>query len=58
MAGFIFVIPVFLQSGVGFTAFEAGLAMLPFSLATLVASMFTTGWRAYVSPKILIQAVS
>ncbi|SDN22422.1 Major Facilitator Superfamily protein [Halogranum gelatinilyticum] len=55
MAGFIFVIPVFLQSGVGYTAFEAGLAMLPFSLATLVASMVTTGWREHVSPKLLIQ---
>lgn len=56
MAGFIFVIPVYVQSGLGFSAFEAGLAMLPFSLATLVVSMFTTGWREYVSPKTLIQA--
>jgi MFS family permease len=55
MAGFIFVIPVYLQSGLGYTAFEAGLAMLPFSVATFVASLFTTGWREYVSPKTLIQ---
>lgn len=55
MAGFIFVIPVYLQSGLGYTAFEAGLAMLPFSIGTLLVSTFTAGWRAYVSPKTLIQ---
>ena len=55
MAGFIFVVPVYLQSGLGYTAFEAGLAMLPFSIGTLLVSTFTTGWRAYVSPKTLIQ---
>lgn len=55
MAGFIFVVPVFLQSGLGYTAFEAGVAMLPFSVGTLLVSTFTTGWRAYVSPKVLIQ---
>ncbi|WP_435345867.1 MFS transporter [Haloarchaeobius sp. HRN-SO-5] len=55
MAGFIFVIPVFLQSGVGYTAFETGLAMLPFSVGTFVASIYTTGWRRYVSPKTLVQ---
>ncbi|MFC7209067.1 MFS transporter [Natronoarchaeum sp. GCM10025321] len=55
MAGFIFVIPVYLQSGLGYTAFEAGVAMLPFSIGTLLVSTFTTGWSAYVSPKILVQ---
>lgn len=55
MAGFIFVIPVYLQSGLGYTAFQAGLAMLPFSIGALVVSTFTTGWRAYVSPKTLVQ---
>jgi len=56
MAGFIFVVPVFLQSGVGYTAFETGVAMLPFSVATFVASIFTTGWRRFVAPKLLVQA--
>jgi MFS family permease len=56
MAGFIFVIPVYLQSGLGFSAFDAGLAMLPFSLATLVVSLLTTGWREYVPPRTLVQA--
>jgi len=55
MAGFIFIIPVYLQSGLGYTAFEAGVAMLPFSVGTLLVSTFTTGWRAYVAPKTLVQ---
>lgn len=56
LAGFIFVVPVFLQSGVGYTAFETGVAMLPFSIATFVASIFTTGWRRFVAPRVLVQA--
>jgi hypothetical protein len=55
MAGFIFVVPVYLQSGLGYTAFGAGVAMLPFSVGTLLVSTFTTGWRDYVSPKTLVQ---
>ncbi|WP_148414129.1 MFS transporter [Haloferax sp. KTX1] len=55
LAGFIFVVPVFLQSGAGYTAFETGVAMLPFSIATFVASIFTTDWRRIVAPKLLIQ---
>jgi MFS family permease len=55
MAGFMFVVPVYLQATLGHTAFEAGLAMLPYSLATLLVATFTTGWRAYLTPKTLIQ---
>jgi MFS family permease len=55
MAGFIFVIPVYLQSGLGYSAFQAGLAMLPFSAATLLASLYTTGWRERVPAKSLVQ---
>jgi len=56
MAGFMFVVPVYLQAALGYTAFEAGLALLPYSLATLVFSSVTTGWRAYLSAKTLVQA--
>jgi MFS family permease len=56
LAGFLFVVPVFLQSGAGFTAFEAGLAMLPFSVATFAGSIVTTGWRRSVAPRTLVQA--
>ncbi|WP_255198483.1 MFS transporter [Halorarius litoreus] len=55
LAGFLFIVPVFLQSGAGFTAFQTGLALLPFSVATFVGSIFTTGWRARVQPRTLIQ---
>ncbi|SFR65815.1 Major Facilitator Superfamily protein [Halogeometricum rufum] len=55
LAGFIFVVPVFLQSGAGYTAFETGVAMLPFSVATFVTSLFTTDWRRFVPSKTLIQ---
>jgi hypothetical protein len=49
------VVPVFLQSGAGYTAFETGVAMLPFSVATFVTSLFTTDWRRFVPSKTLIQ---
>jgi MFS family permease len=55
LAGFLFITPVFLQSGAGYSAFQTGVAMLPFSAATFVASVFTTGWRRYVSQKTLVQ---
>jgi MFS family permease len=55
LAGFIFVVPVFLQSGAGYTAFETGVAMLPFSVATFVTSLLTTDWRRFVPTKTLIQ---
>jgi MFS family permease len=56
MAGFMFIVPVYLQAALNHTAFEAGVAMLPYSLATLIFSSFTTGWREYLSPKTLVQA--
>jgi MFS family permease len=34
IAGLLFTIPVFLQSGRGYTAWEAGVALLPFSLVS------------------------
>lgn len=55
LAGFLFVVPVFLQSGAGFTAFQTGVALLPFSLATFAGSILTTGWRRYVQPRTLVQ---
>jgi MFS family permease len=55
LAGFMFTVPVFLQSALGFSAFESGVALVPFSLATLVVAVVSTGWRQYVAPKRLIQ---
>ncbi|WP_254530664.1 MFS transporter [Natrinema gelatinilyticum] len=54
-AGFFFIFPVYLQAVLGYTAFETGLALLPYSLASILLSTFSTGWRKYISPKTLIQ---
>jgi len=56
LAGFMFTVPVFLQSALGYSAFDSGVALLPFSLATLVVAVVSTGWRAYVAPKRIVQA--
>ncbi|KTG29013.1 MFS transporter [Haloferax profundi] len=55
LAGFLFVVPLFLQSAVGFTAFESGVALLPFSIAGFVFALGTTGWRKRIQPKYLVQ---
>lgn len=54
-AGFFFVFPVYLQAVLGYTAFDTGLALLPYSIASVLFAAVTTGWRKYVSPKTLIQ---
>ncbi|MFD1641178.1 MFS transporter [Halohasta litorea] len=54
-AGFFFIFPVYLQAVLGYTAFDTGLALLPYSIASVCFAAFTTGWRNYVSPKTLIQ---
>ncbi|WP_254768394.1 MFS transporter [Salinilacihabitans rarus] len=54
-AGFLFIVPVYLQAVLGYTAFETGLALLPYSLASILFSTFSTSWRKYISPKTLIQ---
>nr|WP_227014881.1 MFS transporter [Natronorubrum aibiense] len=54
-AGFFFIFPVYLQAVLGYTAFETGVALLPYSLASILFSTVTPNWRKYVSPKTLIQ---
>ncbi|MFA9417502.1 MFS transporter [Natrinema sp. HArc-T2] len=54
-AGFFFIFPVYLQAVLGYTAFETGLALLPYSLASIAFSTVTPNWRKYTSPKTLIQ---
>ncbi|SIR87212.1 Major Facilitator Superfamily protein [Haladaptatus litoreus] len=54
-AGFFFIFPVYLQAVLGYTAFETGLALLPYSLASILFATFTPSWRKYISPKTLIQ---
>lgn len=55
--GLVFILPVFLQGMLGKDAFHAGLALLPFSLAVLVAAPFSgilVGKRD-VAPRYIIQ---
>ncbi len=54
LAGFMFTLPLFLQSALGFSAFDAGVALLPFSVATLVLAVVSTGWREYLAQKHII----
>lgn len=56
ITGLLFVLPLFLQSGAGYSAFESGLAIVPFSLATFAVSLGTSTWSERISPKTLIQA--
>ncbi len=55
IAGLLFIVPVFLQAGRGFTALQAGVALLPFSLAILVAALGLPRLSNVVDPKALIQ---
>jgi hypothetical protein len=51
----MFTIPVFLQSALGYSAFESGVALVPFSLATLVLAVVSTSWRKYFAQKHIVQ---
>jgi MFS family permease len=55
IAGLLFTIPVFLQSGRGYTAWQAGVALLPFSLGILVAALGLPRLGSWVSAKLIIQ---
>ena len=55
IAGLLFAFPLFMQSALGFSAFQSGLAILPFSIATFAVSMVTAGWGKRFSPKLLVQ---
>jgi len=55
LAGFMFTVPVFLQSALGYSAFDSGVALLPFSVATLVVAVVSTGWRAYLPQRRIVQ---
>ncbi len=55
IAGLLFIVPVFLQSGRGYTALEAGVALLPFSLVILLAALGLPRVSELVSPKLIVQ---
>jgi len=54
-AGFMFIVPVYLQAVLGYTAFETGVALLPYSLGSVLLATVSPGWRTYLSPKTLVQ---
>jgi MFS family permease len=55
ITGLLFVLPLYLQSAAGYSAFESGLAILPFSIATFAVSLGTSSWGERFAPKLLIQ---
>lgn len=55
ITGMLFIIPLYLQSAVGYSAFESGLAILPFSIATFVVSLGSSRWSGRIAAKRLIQ---
>ena len=56
ITGMLFIIPLFLQSAVGYSAFESGLAILPFSVMTFLVSLGSSSWSEKLPAKWLIQA--
>ncbi|HUU75338.1 MAG TPA: MFS transporter [Methanoregulaceae archaeon] len=54
IAGFLFIIPVFLQNVTDVTAFETGLALLPMSLVIFVFAIGATRLAADISPKYIM----
>lgn len=55
-AGITFLVPLFLLVAVGFTAFQSGLALLPLTAASLVASLTTARLANRVAPKYIVIA--
>ena len=55
VAGLLFVIPVYLQSALGYDALETGLTLLPYTLALLTASLSSSVLVRWLRPKHLIQ---
>lgn len=55
-AGILFLIPVFTQSILGFTALDTGIALLPLSIGVLVTSTLTPPLGRRIYPRWIIQA--
>ncbi len=56
IAGVLFLVPVYLQTALGFDALETGLALLPLSAAVFITSLATPRLGARVAPKLIVQA--
>ncbi len=54
-AGFLFVVPVFMQEALGYTAFHSGLLILPMTIAIILVATRMSRLTQIVAPKLLIQ---
>lgn len=54
IAGFLFIIPIFLQSVTGIDAFSTGLVILPMSVAIFIFSVMAARLAALAAPRTLI----
>jgi len=55
VAGLLFILPVYLQSALGFDSLQTGLTLLPYTLALLAASLSSSVLVRWFAPKHLIQ---
>jgi len=55
VAGLLFVLPVYLQSALGYDSFKTGLTLLPYTVALLIASLGSSVLIRWIAPKSLIQ---
>jgi MFS family permease len=55
VAGLLFVIPVYLQSALGYDSFETGLTLLPYTVSLLMASLCSSFLIRWINPKSLVQ---
>ena len=54
MAGFLFIMPVFLLA-IGMSNFQAGLVLLPYTIALSIFSLTTSSLSGKIAPKYIIQ---
>lgn len=54
LGGFTFILPIYLQTKLGYSAFIAGLSMLPVSLLLLAFSRLAGAWSAKYGPRMFL----
>ena len=55
-AGLLFVVPLFLQIGLGFNAFQAGLTLLPLTIVLILVATQVSKVMARFTPKLMVSA--
>ena len=54
LAGMLFILPVFLQTEMGFSAFMTGVAFVPLTVAVLVFALASGRLSAFIAPRYLV----